>query len=83
LFDPIRVEADEGETFMSEVSKDRAEGKIDEVVGRVKAGAGEATDDQQLKDEGQGQKVGGQIKQGVADAKDKVDDVVKKVTGGS
>ena len=68
---------------MSEVSKDRAEGKVDEVVGRVKAGVGEATEDQRLKDEGTDQQAAGQIKQGVANVKDKVDDVVKKVTGGS
>lgn len=68
---------------MSEVSKDRAEGKADEVIGRVKAGVGEATDDQQLREEGKGQQAGGQIKQAAADVKDKVDDVVKKVTGGS
>lgn len=68
---------------MSDISKDRAEGKVDEVIGRVKAGIGEATDDQQLKDEGKGQQGEGQIKQGIATVKDKVDDVVKKVTGGS
>ena len=68
---------------MSDVSKDRAEGKVDEVVGRVKAGVGEATDDQQLKDEGKGQQGEGQIKQGIANVKDKADDLVKKVTGGS
>jgi len=68
---------------MSDVSKDRAEGKVDEVVGRVKAGVGEATDDQQLQDEGKGQQGEGQIKQGIANVKDKADDLVKKVTGGS
>ena len=68
---------------MSEVSKDRAEGKVDEVVGRAKAGVGEATDNQQLREEGKGQEGEGQIKQGIANVKDKVDDVVKKVTGGS
>ena len=68
---------------MSEVSKDRAEGKVDEVVGRMKAGVGEATDNQQLREEGKGQEGEGQIKQGIANVKDKVDDVVKKVTGGS
>ncbi len=68
---------------MSEVSKDRAEGKVDELTGRVKAGVGEATDNQQLHDEGKAQEGEGQIKQGIANVKDKVDDVVKKVTGGS
>ena len=68
---------------MSDISKDRAQGKVDEVVGRVKAGVGEATGDQQLKDEGTGQQGEGEIKQGIANVKDKVDDVVKKVTGGA
>ena len=81
-FDPIS-EVTGGGKSMSDVSKDRAEGKVDEVVGRVKAGVGEATDDQQLKDKGKDQQATGQIKQGVANVKDKIDDVVKKVTGGS
>ena len=68
---------------MSDVSKDRAVGKVDEVVGRAKASVGEATDDQNLQDKGKSQEAGGQIKQGIADVNDKADDVLKKVTGGS
>lgn len=66
---------------MSDASKDRAEGKLDEVVGRGKSAVGDVTDDQRLKDEGDAGQAEGQAKQGLAGLKDKVDDVVKKVTG--
>ncbi len=66
---------------MSDVSKDRAEGKVDEIVGKAKSAAGDATGDQQLKDEGDADQVSGKAQQGLAAVKDKVDDVVKKVTG--
>jgi len=66
---------------MSDVSKDRAEGKLDELVGRGKSAVGDATDNQRLKDEGDANQAEGEAKQGLAGLKDKVDDVVKKVTG--
>jgi len=66
---------------MSDVSKDRAEGKVDELVGRAKSAVGDATGDQRLKDEGDADQASGKVQQGIAAVKDKVDDVVKKVTG--
>ncbi len=68
---------------MTDASKDRAEGKLDELVGRGKSALGDATDDQRLKDEGDASQAEGKAKQGLAGLKDKVDDAVKKVTGNS
>lgn len=66
---------------MSDVSKDRAEGKLDELIGRGKSAVGDASGDQRLRDEGDADQAEGQAKQGLAGLKDKVDDAVKKVTG--
>lgn len=68
---------------MTDQSKDRIEGTMDEVKGRGKSAWGELTDDPETKAEGDADQVSGKVKQGMADAKDKVDDVVKKVTGGN
>jgi uncharacterized protein YjbJ (UPF0337 family) len=54
---------------------------MDEIQGRAKSAWGELTDDDQKRAEGDADRMEGKLKQGVADAKDKVDDAVKKVTG--
>jgi uncharacterized protein YjbJ (UPF0337 family) len=66
---------------MSDQSRDRIEGSVDEIKGRGKSAWGELTDDDQNRTEGQADQTEGKVKQTVADAKDKVDDAVKKVTG--
>jgi len=66
---------------MSDSSQDRIEGKVDELKGRGKSALGELTDDDQKRAEGDADQTQGKLKQGIADVKDKVDDVVKKVTG--
>jgi len=66
---------------MSDSSRDRIEGKVDELTGRGKSAFGDLTDDDQKRAEGDADQTQGKIKQGIADVKDKVDDVVKKVTG--
>jgi len=66
---------------MTDSSQDRIEGKFDELKGRGKSALGEMTDDDQKRAEGQADQDQGRLKQGIADVKDKVDDVVKKVTG--
>lgn len=65
---------------MSDQTRDRVEGKVDELKGRGKEAWGDATNDDQKRGEGQFDQLKGNAKQGIADAKDKVDDVVKKVT---
>jgi uncharacterized protein YjbJ (UPF0337 family) len=66
---------------MSDQSKDRIDGKVDEVTGRGKSALGDLTGDEQMKSEGDADQASGKAKQGVADLKDKADDLVKKVTG--
>jgi len=68
------------DTHMSEADKDRLEGAGDKVSGKVKEGVGKLTGDEQTEAEGKLDQVKGDIKQGVADAKDKISDVVKKLT---
>jgi len=65
---------------VTDSSKDRIEGKVDELTGRGKSAVGDLTDDDQKRAEGQADQSQGKLKQGVADVKDKVDDLVKKVT---
>jgi len=66
---------------MSDQTRDRIEGSVDEIKGRGKSAWGEVTDDDQKRVEGQVDRAKGQFKKDMADAKDKVDDSVKKVTG--
>ena len=65
---------------MSDASRDRIEGTVDEATGRGKSAFGELTGDEQTQSEGQADQAQGNLKQGLADVKDKVDDAVKKVT---
>jgi uncharacterized protein YjbJ (UPF0337 family) len=65
---------------MSDQSRDRIEGMFDEKKGDVKEGLGKLRDDENQESEGQVDQAKGNVKQGVADAKDKVDDFVKKNT---
>jgi uncharacterized protein YjbJ (UPF0337 family) len=65
---------------MSDATRDRIEGSVDDAKGRGKAAWGNVTDDEDKQAEGQLDQTKGEAKQGMADVKDKVDDVVKKVT---
>ena len=67
---------------MTDQSRDRIEGTVDELKGRGKSAFGELTNDDQQRAEGDLDQTAGHAKQGLADVKDKVDDVVKKVTDG-
>lgn len=64
---------------MPDSTRDRIEGVVDEAKGRGKSTWGEATGDEDKQAEGEADQLSGKIKQGIADAKDKVDDAVKKV----
>ncbi len=66
---------------MSDQSKDRLEGTLDEMTGRGKSALGNLSGDDETQAEGDTQQVQGEAKQGLADIKDKVDDAVKKVAG--
>lgn len=65
---------------MTDSSRDRIEGSVDELTGRGKSALGDLTGDEQTQAEGDAQQTQGKVQQGIADVKDKVDDVVKKVT---
>lgn len=65
---------------MSDATRDRIEGALDDLKGRGKSAWGEAAGDEQTQAEGQMDQVKGKAKSGIADAKDKVDDAVKRVT---
>jgi len=65
---------------MTDQSKDRLEGTLDKMTGRGKSALGDLTGDDDTRAEGDAQQTEGQLKQGIADVKDKVDDAVKKVT---
>jgi uncharacterized protein YjbJ (UPF0337 family) len=68
---------------MTDKSNDRIDGKSDELMGRAKSAVGELQGDEQTKSEGEAQETSGKAKQGLADAKDKVDNLVKKVATGT
>lgn len=65
---------------MNDDMKNKFEGKVDEVQGRAKSAVGNVTGDDELKGEGELDQVKGKLKQGFADAKDKINDLVDRVT---
>jgi uncharacterized protein YjbJ (UPF0337 family) len=71
--------AERAEQPFEDVARDRAEGIFDEAVGRGKSAAGELLGDEELTGEGKVDQIAGKAKQGLADAKDVVNEAVKKV----
>jgi uncharacterized protein YjbJ (UPF0337 family) len=67
-------------TNMTDQSKNRLDGKVDELADRGKSAFGELTGDEETRAEGELDQASGQLKQGVADLKVKADDVVRKMT---
>ncbi|WP_311476940.1 CsbD family protein [uncultured Gulosibacter sp.] len=55
---------------------DDAKNKAEELVGKGKEKAGEATDNQELKHEGQADQLSSKVKQGVENVKDGVNDLL-------
>ena len=60
-------------------------GEKDQAVGRVKQAAGDLTNDEDLKNEGNAQEAAGKIKDAIGDAadaaRDAIDNIKDKVTG--
>jgi uncharacterized protein YjbJ (UPF0337 family) len=54
-------------------------GTADEMKGRVKEAAGDLTDDERLKKEGQADQTAGKVKKTIEKGKDKLDDIVDDV----
>jgi uncharacterized protein YjbJ (UPF0337 family) len=65
---------------VSDASRDRIEGTVDDVTGQAQATWGDLTGDRQAETEGHMDQAEGGLKQGLADVKDRVDVVVKQVT---
>ncbi|HEU0165984.1 MAG TPA: CsbD family protein [Thermomicrobiales bacterium] len=65
---------------MSDSTKDRVDGAGDKVSGSIKEGVGKLAGDEQTENEGKADQAKGDLKQGIADVKDKVSDAVKKIT---
>jgi uncharacterized protein YjbJ (UPF0337 family) len=55
------------------------DGTTDDVKGRAKEAVGDLTDNQDLKNEGRGDRAAGKAKDVVDDVKDKADDLIDKV----
>jgi uncharacterized protein YjbJ (UPF0337 family) len=64
---------------MSSESRDRVEGKVDELKGRGKSAAGELTGDKETQARGEADQAMGKAKQGMADVKDKVSDIADRL----
>lgn len=71
---------------MSEGTRDRIEGSVDEMGGRAKSAFGDATNDEQMRDEGDMDQLSGNAQQGVGNVKDaagnikdKLDSVMDKI----
>lgn len=65
---------------MSDSTRDRIEGAVDKATGSGKSAVGDLTDNERMQGEGEVDQTKGDFKQGKADVKDKVGDMVKKVT---
>jgi uncharacterized protein YjbJ (UPF0337 family) len=59
----------------------RIAGLVDDAKGRTKLAVGELTNNDDLKTAGRKDRTTGAVHQAVADAKDKLDEVVTQVTG--
>jgi uncharacterized protein YjbJ (UPF0337 family) len=64
---------------MGEGTGDKAEGKWDQVKGKVKEGVGDATDNPNLEDEGEKDQAKGKAKQAWGDAKNTTEKVKESI----
>jgi uncharacterized protein YjbJ (UPF0337 family) len=61
------------------MNRDELNGKVDKLRGQIKQGMGEATDDQQLHDEGVADEAAGNVQEGFGKARRKVGDALHDV----
>ena len=61
------------------MNKDELNGKIDRVKGNIKESVGEATNDEQLRDEGIADQASGNVQEGFGKARRKVGDALHDV----
>ena len=62
------------------MNKDEFDGKVDQVKGRMKKGAGDVTDNDQLRDEGTADEASGDLQEGFGKARRKVGDAINDVS---
>mgnify|MGYP003114313997 CR=1 FL=1 len=55
-------------------NEDQTEGKAKDISGKLKEEAGDVTNNEDMKDEGQAEQAEGKVQKGVGDAKDKLSD---------
>jgi len=60
-------------------NRDELKGKFDRVKGGIKEKAGEALNDQKLRDEGSAEQAGGQVREGFGKAKRKVGEAIEDI----
>jgi uncharacterized protein YjbJ (UPF0337 family) len=65
--------------FMGLPNKDEAKGKLHQAKGLVKGKLGRALGDRKMKDEGDAERAGGQIREGFGKSKRKVGEAVEKI----
>ena len=61
------------------MNKDEFDGKVDQVKGRIKQGAGDLTDNDQLRDEGAADEASGDVQEGFGKARRKVGEAINDV----
>ena len=61
------------------MNKDEFDGKVDQVKGRMKKGAGDVTDNDQLREEGAADEARGDVEEGFGKARRKVGDAITDV----
>jgi uncharacterized protein YjbJ (UPF0337 family) len=61
------------------MNRDEIDGKVDKLKGQVKQGVGNATNDQQLHDEGVADEAAGNVEEGFGKARRKVGDALHDV----
>ena len=61
------------------MNKDELNGKVDRLKGKIKEGVGDATNDQNLHDEGVADQAAGNVEEGFGKARRKVGDTLHEV----
>jgi uncharacterized protein YjbJ (UPF0337 family) len=61
------------------MNKDELNGKVDRLKGKIKEGVGDATNDQDLHDEGVADQAAGNVEEGFGKARRKVGDALHEV----
>jgi uncharacterized protein YjbJ (UPF0337 family) len=68
------------EEFIMGSTEDKIRGSVNDAIGAVKTTAGEATDNEELQQEGEGQQVKGKAQKLLGDAKDIVGDAAESLS---